>query len=110
MSINARLQPQLAADVEVAFEESFRFLLSTGLQNMLSRALARMLFETASETEVTFSPSIHRLLEVIGRAGWTASDVKKLSSSFPNPGRGKSLHSDDGLEDLLRRWEGLEST
>nr|POF12921.1 nitrogen assimilation transcription factor nira [Quercus suber] len=110
LSIDAKVQPQLAADIEAAFEESFRFLLSTGLQNMLTRALARMLIKTASETEVQFPSSVHKLLEVIGEAGWTSSDVEKLSSSYPNPGREKSSHLGDGMEDLLRRWEGLAPT
>lgn len=110
MSMAAQPHGGPVAEIQVAFEESFRFLLSTGLQNMLARAIARMHYRTATAMEVVFSPSMYALLEMVDGAGWTPSDIQKLSSSYPNFAMEKTPRETDGMEDLLRRWEGLAPT
>lgn len=72
-----------AANID-AFQECFRSVLACGLQMMLPRGLARMLYHTANRLEVELPETVQRVLAVVADAAWQPTDVLKFNSFYPN--------------------------
>ena len=87
-------------NVEVAFEECFRYLLASGMQQMLPRAIARMLYHTARQLQVALPFLVKSAIHSISNSSWNASDVRLLHSIYPN-----YATEEDTLENMLRKWE-----
>lgn len=52
-------------DSHTAFDEVFRSLLGTGVQVMISRGIARMMYHVALEQKISLSPSTRSLLQLM---------------------------------------------
>lgn len=75
---------------------------------MIGRGVARMVYHTSKEGNTALPQSTQRLLDVVKDVVWTSTDVKHISSDFPNWGMQKSLAiaEDARMEQLLKQWEG----
>lgn len=76
---------------------------------MIGRGVARMVYHTSRAGNTPLPQSTQRLLDVVNDVVWTATDVKHISSDFPNWGLQKSLAiaEDARMERLLKQWEGM---
>ena len=96
------------ADIEGAFEECFRCLLGCGVQQMLSRGIARMIYHTVTKLELRLPRLVERMLQIVAEVAWQRSDLQYLDSIFPNPlianntGIGEARQR---MGSLLREWE-----
>lgn len=95
--------------IKTAFAESYRCLLAIGTRVMIGRGVARMVYHTSRAGNTPLPQSTQRLLDVVNDVVWTSTDVKHISSNFPNWGMKKSLAiADDArMERLLKQWEGI---
>lgn len=89
-------------NVGTAFEECFRYLLASGMQQMLPRAIARMVYHTARQLAVELPMLVQSTLQLVSNTAWRPSEVRMLSSVYPN-----YATEGDTLEDMLRKWEEL---
>lgn len=89
-------------DSHAAFDETFRCLLGTGVEVMVARGIARMMYHTALEMNVTFSSRARSLLQIMSDTAWRPSDLSLVNSTFPN------FATDGRMTELLSRWEKLE--
>lgn len=93
-----------------AFEECFRCLLACGMQQMLPRGIARMVYHTAQQLQVQMPESVDRMLEVAADAGWRTSDIYLVDSIYPNLATVRysdweTREHGPRMGDLLRKWE-----
>ena len=98
-------------DTQSAFEECFRCLLGGGLQLMLPRGIARMLYHTARQMRVQLPSIVLHMLRIVADTAWRPSDMDHLNSSYPNWAFAQdsdSFTSRDRMEDVLKKWENLE--
>ena len=72
-------------DVEREFEDCFRCLLGIGVQQMLSRGIARMIYHTSTELELKLPTLAERMLQIVAETAWQPDDWQYLDSIFPNP-------------------------
>ncbi|KAL1583673.1 hypothetical protein WHR41_07791 [Cladosporium halotolerans] len=116
LEVSPTASPQLAGmlsdpqdDVKTAFAESYRCLLAIGTRVMIGRGVARMVYHTSRARNTPLPQSTQRLLDVVSDVVWSSTDVKHISSDFPNWGMQKSLavNEDARMERLLKQWEGI---
>jgi hypothetical protein len=97
------------SDVERAFGECFRCLLGCGVQQMLSRGIARMIYHTAMKLELNLPRLVESMLQIVAETAWQPSDWQYLDSIFPNPilaSRSKAAEKKHRMGTLLKEWEG----
>lgn len=92
-----------------ALEEVFRCLLGTGVEIMIARAIARMTYQTALKQKVILSQSTQNMLQLMSETAWRPSDVKMISSKYPNFATTKGYgDSEERMSELLTKWEVLD--
>lgn len=91
-----------------AFDEVFRCLLGTGVEVMIARGIARMMYHTAVERNIALSPSTRSMLQLMSSTAWRPSDLSLVSSAFPNYADSVDHERGERLSELLSRWETLE--
>jgi hypothetical protein len=97
------------SDVERAFEECFRCLLGCGVQQMLSRGIARMIYHTVTKLDLKLPGLVERMLQIVAETAWQPHDLQYLDSIFPNPiiaSSSKTPEKDHRMGSLLKEWEG----
>lgn len=93
------------SDSSLGFEECFRCLLAGGMQMMLPRAVTRAVLSTAKDMNVRLPDAVYGMLRLMTSAAWQPSDVRRLSSFYPNwavKGKEKKAAL---LQDLLETLE-----
>lgn len=90
----------LTDDVNSAFEECFRCLLAFGMQQMLPRAIARMVYHNAKQFKVGLPELVDSTLHAFSHSNWRRSEVRMLNSMYPNYAK-----TDDTVEEMLRQWD-----
>lgn len=53
-----------------AFEECFRCMLGAGLQTILPRGIARMVYRTATQMEVELPESVRQMIAMVAETSW----------------------------------------
>lgn len=92
-----------------ALEEVFRCLLGTGVEIMIARAVARMTYQTVLKKKVILSQSTQNMLQIMSKTAWRPSDVKMISSKYPNFATTRGYgDSEERMSDLLTKWEVLD--
>lgn len=92
--------------IESSFEECFRCLMAAGLQMMLPRMISRMVCQSATQMKVTFPSAVQQMLELATEAVWQPSDLRRLSSEYPDWGLGAQTPGKmRSMESMLRRLE-----
>lgn len=92
-----------------ALEEVFRCLLGTGVEIMIARAVARMTYQTALKKKVILSQSTQNMLQIMSKTAWRPSDVKMISSKYPNSATSRGYSdSEERMSELLMKWEALD--
>lgn len=109
----------LQDDIETAFSEAYRCLLAIGTRVLIGRGVARMVYHSSRSAGTVLPEATRRLMGVVNEVVWTSTDVRLISSSFPNwamiKGKGKdgSASGSGGkgdearMESLLKGWEEL---
>ena len=95
-------------EIEGAFEECFRCLLGCGVQQMLSRGIARMIYHTVTKLDLRLPRLVERMLQIVAEVAWQPSDLQYLDSIFPNPLIGSPSRigeTDQRMGTLLKVWE-----
>ena len=95
-------------DVERGFEECFRCLLGCGMQQMLPRGIARMIYHTATKLRLKLPDLVQRVLQIVADTAWHPSDLRFLNSIFPNPiiARSRKVSQNESrMGSLLNEWE-----
>lgn len=90
-------------DVDVAFEECVRCILACGVQMLLPRAIARMLYLTSIQSKKQLPETVEQMMQIMAEISWQPSDLRRLNSIYPNQG------DELGMESLLRKFEVLGS-
>lgn len=72
------------SDSSLEFEECFRVLLAGGMQMMLPRAITRAVLSAAKDMNVRLPDAVYGMLKLMTSAAWQPSDVRRLSSFYPN--------------------------
>lgn len=94
------------SDSSVGFEECFRVLLAGGMQMMLPRAITRAVLSAAKDMNVKLPDAVYGMLKLMTSAAWQPSDVRRLSSFYPNWAvKGKDRKA-ALLQELLEGIEG----
>lgn len=95
-------------DSHTAFDEVFRCLLGAGVEVMIARGIARMMYHTALEQKITLSPSTKKMLQIMSDTAWRPSDLSLVNSAFPNFATLKGHGNPDRMTELLSKWEKLD--
>nr|OQO30388.1 hypothetical protein B0A51_02348 [Rachicladosporium sp. CCFEE 5018] len=97
-------------DARSAFEESYRCLLGIGTRVMIARGVARMVYQTVKMTGRVMPEAATKVREIVAEATWGASDVHRISSSYPNYSLPESINSaaEATMEALLKQWEAMQ--
>lgn len=91
-----------------AFDEVFRCLLGTGVEVMIARGIARMMYHTALDRKIALSRSTRSMLQLMSNTAWRPSDLSLVSSAFPNYAASQGQEGGERLSELLSKWEALE--
>ncbi|KAK4497562.1 hypothetical protein PRZ48_012013 [Zasmidium cellare] len=91
-----------------AFDEVFRCLLGTGVEVMIARGIARMMYHTALDRKIALSRSTRSMLQLMSNTAWRPSDLSLVSSAFPNYAASQGQEGGERLSELLSKWETLE--
>lgn len=94
-------------DSHTAFDEVFRCLLGTGVEVMIARGIARMMYHTAQEQDIAVSRSTREMLTIMSHTAWRPSDLSLMNSRFPNFATIRGKEKDERLTEMLSRWEKL---
>ena len=97
------------SEVERAFEDCFRCLLGCGVQQMLSRGIARMIYHTTMKLALKLPRRAEDMLQIVAETAWQPDDLQYLDSIFPNPIIASSSKASDKelrMGTLLKEWEG----
>ncbi|KAK0313441.1 hypothetical protein LTR01_001697 [Friedmanniomyces endolithicus] len=91
-----------------AFEETYRGMLASATQVMVARGALALLNQTASHLGVEL-PHQRKLESTIHGITWRRSDLKQISSIFPNYAQGSTptFSKATGMEDILKEWENF---
>ncbi|KAK6429381.1 hypothetical protein LTR95_014471, partial [Oleoguttula sp. CCFEE 5521] len=97
-------------DARSAFEESYRCLLGIGTRVMIARGVARMVYQTVKMTGRVMPEAATKVREIVAEATWGASDVHRISSSYPNYSLPESVNpaAEATMEALLKQWEAMQ--
>ncbi|KAF2718637.1 hypothetical protein K431DRAFT_129166 [Polychaeton citri CBS 116435] len=96
-------------DSRTAFDEVFRCLLGTGVQVMVARGIARMMYHTSLQKNIKMSQSMRSVLQIMSDTAWRPSDLSLVSSTFPNYATTKGYLDSERMTELLMKWEALET-
>ncbi|KAF2724541.1 hypothetical protein K431DRAFT_300855 [Polychaeton citri CBS 116435] len=94
--------------LEASLEECFRCLLASGTQLMLPRGIARMLYHTSGVLEIQLPTRIREMIALIAEAAWQPSDLRRLSSAYPNltlSVKGDTKLYKMHMDEMLRNFE-----
>lgn len=109
----------LQDDIESAFSEAYRCLLAIGTRVLIGRGVARMVYHSSRSAGTALPEATRRLMSVVNEVVWTSTDVRLISSNFPNwamikrngnggVGRKGMMAGDEvRMESLLKGWEDL---
>lgn len=109
----------LQDEIESAFSEAYRCLLAIGTRVLIGRGVARMVYHSSRSAGTVLPEATRRLMGVVNEIVWTSTDVRLISSNFPNwamvKGKGKDGFASGGrvkrdeprMESLLKGWEEL---
>jgi hypothetical protein len=92
-------------DSHTAFDEVFRGLLGTGVEVMIARGIARMMYCTARDHNIVLSRSTRTMLQIMSSTAWRPSDLSLVNSVFPDFTTTKGHGDSRGLTELLSNWE-----
>lgn len=95
-------------DSHAAFDEVFRCLLGTGVEVMIARGIARMMYHTARGQKIALSQSTRAMLQIMADTAWRPSDLSRVNSIFPNFATGPGQKGSERMSELLSKWENLE--
>ena len=98
------------SQIQTSFEECFRCLIGAGMQYMLPRAIARLLYHSATQLRVKLPDAVEQMLGMVAETAWRPSDLHQLNSCWPNwaaSGTWKRNDKNVQMEDMLRKWEEL---
>lgn len=95
-------------DSHTAFDEVFRCLLGTGVEVMIARGIARMMYHTALEKKITLSHDTSSVLQIMSDTAWRPSDLSMVNSMYPNFATTKDHTDSERMTELLSKWEKLE--
>ncbi|KAK6434449.1 hypothetical protein LTR95_009366 [Oleoguttula sp. CCFEE 5521] len=97
-------------DATSAFEESYRCLLGIGTRVMIARGVARMVYQTSKVTGRALPESASKVRDIVADATWGASDVHRISSSYPNYSMPENVNgaAEATMEALLKQWEAVQ--
>ena len=95
-------------DSHTAFDEVFRSLLGTGVEVMIARGIARMMYHTALEQSIALSRSTREMLQIMSATAWQPSNLSHMNSMMPNFATLKSGEGGERMTELLSKWENLE--
>lgn len=103
--------PQPTWTSKSAFEEIFRCLLGAGMQAMLPRGIARMVYRTTEQMQIRLPARVNQMMKIAAELAWQPKDLLRLSSGYPNvammDGTGKR-GGEVRMEELLKKWEKLD--
>jgi hypothetical protein len=94
-------------DSHAAFDEVFRCLLGSGVEILIARGIARMMYHTAIERKIVLSQSTRAMLQIMSDTAWQPSDLSLVNSMFPNFASTKVHEPTERLTELLTKWEDL---
>lgn len=97
--------------IDSSFEECFRCLLAAGMNQLLPRVVARVVYHEARELQVRLPVAVQQMLRLVADTAWNVSDLHNLNaaySSYAVSDATSGRTNDFALEDLLRKWEQLE--
>lgn len=94
-------------DAHNAFDEVFRGLLGTGVEVMIARGIARMMYHTALERNIALTPSTRSILQIMSDTAWQPSDLSRINSFFPNFATTKGHEDRERMTELLSKSERL---
>lgn len=95
-------------DSRTAFDEVFRGLLGTGVEVMVARGIARMMYHSALQNKIALSQSTRSMLQIMSHTAWRPSDLSMVNSIFPNFASDKGYEDRDRMTELLSKWEAVE--
>lgn len=96
--------------IHSSFEECFRCLLGMGMQNLLPRAIARMIYRASSQLQMQLPENVLQMLQIVSESSWRASDLGQLDSIYPNwtlPTRSGDGRLAEQVPYWLHKWETL---
>lgn len=100
------------SDTTAAFEECFRCTLSAGLQLILPRGIARIIYRMASQANVALPDPVQRMLAIMAETAWQQTDIQNLESVFPTFDIGapskNGIISERRMMEALKKWEQLD--
>lgn len=109
VSLDATNDDRAIQNSRAAFDEVFRCLLGTGVEVIIARGVARMMYHTALDKKVALSHPTRSLLQIMSDTAWRPSDLSLLSNSnYPNFATTKGHENDERLNKLLSKWEEFE--
>jgi hypothetical protein len=97
-------------DIHGSFEECFRCLLGMGMQNLLPRAIARMIYRTSEELQVKLPSNVVQMLQIVYDSAWQESDLRLMNSKYPNLFVPTNRVTDIRAKEIpywLEKWEGM---
>lgn len=98
-------------DSHTAFDEVFRCLLGAGVEIMIARGMARMIYHIALEQKIVLSRASRAMLQIMADTAWRPSDLSLMQSTYPDI---TSVSGDEErsanrrLTELLSSWEKME--
>lgn len=109
-------QPENAiheAELESAFGECFRCMLSAGMQQMYPRGVVRLIHGAATALNFTLPKSALQMLQIFNDNSWEPlytddTEARHVIDEMLQGGRGQyPVEGQPEMEDLLKTWEEL---
>lgn len=107
-SPEANVSGRAIQNSHVAFDEVFRCLIGTGVEVMIARGIARMMYHTALGRDIALSRATRSMLQLMSNTAWRPSDLSLVSSAFPNYADSVDHEGGGRLSELLSKWETLD--
>ena len=97
-------------ELESAFKECFRCMLSAGMQHVYPRAVVKMIHRAATALQYTLPQSALQMLQIFNDNSWQPlyTDESDGVDVMVQGGQGQRVeNAKPEMEDLLKRWEEM---
>lgn len=102
--------PDSLDQINSSFEECFQCLLGMGMQNLLPRAIARMIYRGAMQQKIELPENVVQMLKIVSQSAWNATDLHELNSMYPNWILPSTRDNEKIVEQMpywLAKWEEM---
>lgn len=104
------LSPRSLDRVNSSFEECFQCLLSMGMQNLLPRAIARLIYRGAMQQKISLPENVVQMVQIVSESAWKATDLNEMNSMYPNrilPSTRNNEKISGQMPYWLAKWEEM---